>query len=89
MRFRLVGEPKAELAVDLGFVRGVGVAKGRGDFAEGRHQGCDFRSAHPAWAVARVRVKLCFGAGAFGLGLSDPVPFGNSSLLVRLHICIR
>lgn len=60
------------MAVDLGLVRRVGVAKGRGDIAEGRHQACDFRSAHPTWAVARVRVKLCFGAGAFGLGLSDP-----------------
>ncbi|MFG3604827.1 hypothetical protein [Micromonospora chersina] len=67
MRFRLVGEPKAELAVDLGLVRGVGVAKGRGHIAEGRHQAFDFRSAHPAWPVARVRVKIRFGVGAIGL----------------------
>ncbi|TYB40219.1 hypothetical protein FXF50_00280 [Micromonospora sp. AP08] len=31
---RLVGEPEAELAVDLGLVGGVGVAKGGGDVAE-------------------------------------------------------
>jgi hypothetical protein len=37
LRFRLVPQPKAELAVDLGFVGGVGVAKGGCDVAEGGH----------------------------------------------------
>ncbi|MER7333967.1 MULTISPECIES: hypothetical protein [unclassified Micromonospora] len=40
-----------------------------GDVAECRHQARDFCSAHPAWAVACDRAKICFGAGAFGLGL--------------------
>ncbi|MEH0935326.1 hypothetical protein [Micromonospora psammae] len=69
LRFRLVGEPESELPVDLGLVGRVGVAEHGGDVAERGHQGRDFCSAHPARGDARVRVQICFRAGAFGLGL--------------------
>lgn len=75
LRFWLVGEPEPELSVDLGLVGRVGVAEHGGDVAECRYQVRDFWSGHPARTVANVRAEICFGAGAFGLGLGDP--FGN------------
>ena len=72
LRFSLVSESQAELPIDLGFVGGVGVANHAGDVAERSHEVRDLRSAHPARAGARLRVKISFGSSAFGLGLGDP-----------------
>ncbi|XBT79773.1 hypothetical protein ABIH81_19125 [Micromonospora sp. HUAS YX12] len=73
LRFRLVVQPESELPVDLGFVGGVGVAEHGGDVAERVHQGRDLCSAQPARGGSRDGPKFGFRAGAFGLGLGDPV----------------
>ncbi|MET8463589.1 hypothetical protein [Micromonospora zamorensis] len=67
-----MGQPESELPVDLGLVGRVGVAEHGGDVAERVHEGRDLCSAHPARGGVRVRVQICFRAGAFGLCLGDP-----------------
>jgi hypothetical protein len=129
LRLRVVRQPQAELAVDLGLVGGVSVAEHCDDVLEGPDQRGDLCVGHPAWCGGLRRVQIVFGPCPFGLRLGDPaaddrgvgsgvegcpvalkfrvalgdrcasggngggglvpVPFGNSSLLVRLHICIR
>ncbi|MEH0934651.1 hypothetical protein [Micromonospora psammae] len=67
-----------------GLVGRIGVVDHRGDVAERGHQGRGFCSAHPAWGDARVRVGICFRAGALGLCLCDPaVTADASSTLIR------
>jgi hypothetical protein len=60
------------LAVDLGFVVGVGIVQHGDDIAECLHQVGDLGPAHPASSGCVRCSKVGFGLCPFRLGLGDP-----------------
>ncbi|MDG4782480.1 hypothetical protein O7614_22730 [Micromonospora sp. WMMD961] len=73
LRFGVVCQPQAELAVDLGFVGGIRVAEHGDDVPEGVNQRGDLCLGHSAWCGGGPRVQLGFGSGPFSLCLGYPV----------------
>ncbi|MGW2818105.1 hypothetical protein [Streptomyces sp. NPDC001415] len=82
-------EVEAQGFVEALFVLGACGRQGRGDVVELFDQVADLGFGEHAAAGGGGFAELALGGGFLGLGLVDPVPFGNWSLLVGPRICTR